>query len=63
MHSGGREKRGGVLASFSPGAQGSPQPSPLTGPETAVGAYEAHDDATGHGPGERRHRGERPFHV
>ena len=33
------------------------------GPEAAVGAHQAHDDAAGQGPGERRHRGERPFHV
>lgn len=36
---------------------------PLTGPEAAVGAHQAHDDAAGQGPGERRHRRERPFHM
>lgn len=36
---------------------------PLTGPEAAVGAHQAHDDAAGQSPGERRHSGERPFHM
>lgn len=36
---------------------------PLTGPEAAVGAHQAHDDTAGYGPGEPGHRGERPLHV
>lgn len=63
MYSGRERNNVGVSASFSPGAQASPQTSPLTGPEAAVGAHQAHDNAAGQGPRDRRHRGERPFHT
>lgn len=48
---------------WSPAADPASAVGPLTGPEAAVGAHQAHDDAAGQGPGERRHCGERPFHV
>lgn len=59
----GERKSVGVLATSSSGAQDFPQPSPLTGPEAAVGAHQAHDDAAGQGPGEPRHGGEWPFNM
>lgn len=63
MHSGGERKTWGSWPPPLLRPRAPPQPSPLTGPEAAVGAHQSHDDTAGQGPGDRRHGGERPFHM